>query len=199
MVLKKISSICILFATVIFCLLITTSGVAKAASENQISIEQVLIEIQKALATAQTRIADLDMPELESVTLSLHTAFTSTAGQGANLYIFSFSQEWEKERSQKVTLTLKPPAPYVPMDTAGSPQLSEQIIEAIVSAAKGVQTAKKSTPPLVLTNLETEFAFVVKMKAEGGLSFEILPVSASIKGSMKKKALHNIKIVFKSP
>lgn len=169
----------------------------RVSDGNAVTIKRVLVEIQKGLTRAQTEIFALGMPPLESVTLTLQTEYTRSVEGGINLYIFTFGQKWEQGRSQVVELKLVPPPADTPRELASKPGLSEHLVQAIVSAAKGVQKARITDPPLEVEQLKAEFTFVVMTKTKGGLEFEIVPVGAEIKGSLENKALQKITVTFR--
>ena len=174
---------------------------AQSSTETKVTIEQVLAEVQIGLAKAQTEMADLNMPPLKSVTLTLQTLLTRAGGPKLKLLVFSFGQTWEKEQSQEMILELTPPRPYTPFDIATEAKLSVQLVEAIISAAQGVQAARTGKPPLWLNRMEAEFTFVIKTQTTGSLAVnvEIVPVSAELSGDLQKKALHKMKIAFERP
>ncbi len=82
------------------------------SSDNEVTIEQALKEIQRALVIAQSELANMDAPPLEEVQLTLQTILTRSAGGEFKLFLWSFGKKWEKERAHQIVLTLKPPAPY---------------------------------------------------------------------------------------
>lgn len=183
-------------AFVVFIVGLASCATAQVSSKREATIPNVLNEVQKALVKAQTQIADLGMPPLKSVTLTLQTGLIGKGGPKADLVVVSLGQTWQKERSQELILELIPPEPYTPIEIASKPELSDQIVEAIVSAATGVQAARSGKPPLLLNSLQAEFTFVIDTETHGGLAFKIIPVSLDLGGELKSKALHKIKVIF---
>jgi len=169
---------------------------------NGVAIENVLNEIQKGLVQAQSRIADLhvpDVPALDSVTLTLQTQYDAKGGPKFKLFVISFGATWERQRSNQLEVTLKPPKPHATVQMGKTQGLSDQLVEAIVSVADGVKNAPKRQPPLMLDALKAEFQFVIETNFKGGATFNILPVSAEVGGELSKKAVHKISVVFSIP
>src|SRR6266446_4736351 len=154
-------------------------------SAQEILIDKLLSEIQLALANAQKQLAAENMPHLESVTLDLVTEAKRDAGGKINLYIVSFGKKWERDRSQEVEITLKPPSATLPLPVGKGPSVSDQLVSAIVSAARGVQNARKNKDvPLVTTGLKVVLNFVVKGDLSGGVKFEIAPITVDLSGDL---------------
>lgn len=168
-------------------------------AEQETAIEQVLEEVQKGLINAQKEIKNMGMPQLESVKLTLQTAISIKSGVKLKVFVFSFGQAWEKERSQELVLHLKPPLPSFPLEEpmAYKIRLADKLSEAIVSIAKGVQNARTTQPPLELDQFTAEFNFIVNTETGGKFAFEIIPVTAEMEGDLKKKAIHKITVTFK--
>jgi Trypsin-co-occurring domain 2 len=163
-------------------------------------VDQVLTEIQTALAKAQKELVDARIPPLQSVTLDLVTEAKRDAGGKINLFIVSFGRKWEKDRSQEIEVTLKPPSPTLPLKVANTPSLSDQLVTAIVSAGRGVQTARANKDvPLVATGLKVTLSFVIKTDTSGGLKFVIAPVTADLSGDLSNSAVQKITISYQNP
>src|SRR5437899_1704592 len=94
------------------------SATPTASAPSEVAVDAVLKEVQLALATVQTQLADKSFPPLESVELTLETVLSKKGGGKFKLFIFSFGKTWEKERSQKLVLSLTPPKPYTAKDVA---------------------------------------------------------------------------------
>ena len=172
----------------------------QADGDRGVAIDSVLNEIQRGLTQAQLEIADNKLPPLESVTVTLQTEYVKSGGPKLKLFIISFGQTWEKQSSNELTLVLKPPPPKKATEAVGTHEgLSDQLVDAIVSAANGVQGAKDRKPPLLLDSMKAEFGFVVNTKTSGGIKFEIVPVTAELSGELSKKAVHKISVSFANP
>jgi Trypsin-co-occurring domain 2 len=161
-----------------------------------ITIQEVLTEIQRGLSDAQQILVAAKIPPLDSVVLNLQTEFNVQGGPKFKLLIFSFGKTWERQRSNELVLTLKPPKPSTEAEASAEPGLANQLVAAIVAAAEGVKDAESATPPLQLATLKAEFGFVVKESTSAGVKFEIVPVNADVKADWSKKAVHTITVTF---
>ncbi len=164
-----------------------------------ITVQEVLNEIQRGLSGAQQELVAGKIPPLDSVVLNLLTEYNAKGGPKFRILIFSFGKTWEKQRSNQLVLTLKPPKPEVEQPLGGTAGISTQLVAAIVAAAQGVKEAESGKPPLLLDSLKAEFSFVVKEVTSGGVKFEIVPVSAELSGDLSKKAVHTVTVTFAKP
>lgn len=167
-----------------------------ARDSDGVTIQEVLTEIQRGLSDAQQILVAAKMPPLDSVVLNLQTDYNVQGGPKFKLLIFSFGKSWERQRSNELVLTLKPPKPSAEVQVSTGPGLANQLVAAIVAAAQGVKAAESGTPPLQLATLKAEFGFVVKESSSAGVKFEIVPVSADLKADWSKKAVHTITVTF---
>ncbi len=167
-----------------------------APAADGITIQAVLNEVQRGLSEVQQQLIAARIPPLDSVVLHLLTEYNVSGGPKFKVLIFSFGKTWERQQSNELVLTLKPPKPESQVHVTGSPGLSSQLVAAIVAAAQGVRDAESGTPPLQLASLKAEFGFVVKESSSAGVKFEIVPVSADVKVDWSKKAVHTITVTF---
>jgi hypothetical protein len=186
-------------------LLLWSATIAPAISPSQdkpaadaVTIQEVLTEVQRGLAEAQQQLAAGKIPPLDSVVLNLQTEYNVQGGPRFKLLIFTFGKTWERQRSNELVITLKPPKPSTEAQITATPSLASQLVAAIVAAAQGIRDAETGTPPLQLTGLKAEFRFVVKESTSAGAKFEILPVSANLDADWSKKAVHTITVTFAS-
>ena len=178
---------------------VTTSRLSPApqdAPADAITIQEVLTEVQRGLSEAQQQLVAAKIPPLDSVVLHLLTEYNVSGGPKFKVLIFSFGKTWERQRSNELVITLKPPKPQVEIQATGTPGLATQLVAAIVAAAQGVRDAETGTPPLQLASLKAEFGFVVKESTSAGVKFEIVPVSSDVKADWSKKAVHTITVTF---
>lgn len=161
-----------------------------------ITIQEVLTEIQRGLSDAQQILVAAKIPPLDSVVLNLQTEFNVQGGPKFKLLIFSFGKTWERQRSNELVLTLKPPKPSTDVQVSATPGLADQLVTAIVAAAQGVKDAESGTPALQLATLKAEFGFVVKESTSADVKFEIVPVTADLKADWSRKAVHTITVTF---
>jgi len=168
------------------------------APPDAITIQEVLTEVQRGLSDAQRQLVAAKIPPLDSVVVHLLTEYHVSGGPKFKVLIFSFGKTWERERSNELTITLRPPRADQQPELLNTPGLASQLVTAIVAAAQGVKDAEAGTPPLQLANLKAEFGFVVKESTSAGAKFEIVPVSADLKADWSKKAVHTITVTFAS-
>ena len=182
--------------TILFAPAFTTSSqAASTASARQ--IDQVLLEIQRALLKVQTEAASRSLPILSSVSLELETEVAYGANGELDLYVVSIGGTTENQSVQRVSLKLVPPRPYSEAPIA-SAQISETLSSAILAVAQGVAKARNRPPPLTLSKLETEIRFVVKAAGEGGIKVALLPLTASLKGNISNSAIQIITVTFEA-
>lgn len=167
-----------------------------AEEEDELLISTVLNEIQKGLLESSRLIEDEQLPPLKSVVLTLQTEHKRSAGGGIKILIFSFGKTWERTKSHQLVLTLKPPKAGDEQPVSLSELLSEQLVNAIVTSAKGISAAARAQPPLELTDLKAEFKFVVQSGKKGSGTFSVLPVGVDLKGDLSKKAVHSVVVQF---
>ena len=172
---------------------------ASSVTANGVAIDAVLDEIQKGLVDAQSRIANLHVPPLSSVALTLQTQYDAKGGPKFKLFVISFGATWERQTSNELDITLKPPPPHAAVQMGKTQGLSEQLVNAIVAVAEGVKNAPSRQPPITLDNLKVEIQFVITTDVSGGGQFAILPVSAELSGDLSKKAVHKVSVVFSNP
>ena len=178
---------------------VTASRLAPAPQDppaDAITIQEVLTEVQRGLSEAQQQLVAAKIPPLDSVVLHLLTEYNVSGGPKFKVLIFSFGKTWERQRSNELVITLKPPKPATDVHATGTPGLASQLVAAIVAAAQGVRDAETGTPPLQLASLKAEFGFVVKESTSAGVKFEIVPVSSDVKADWSKKAVHTITVTF---
>jgi len=166
----------------------------------EVLIDQLLSEVQLALAKVQQELKSDNMPPLESVTLDLTAEAKKDAGGKINLFIVSFGKKWEKDLSQEIEVTLKPPSPNLPLKVGKAPSVSDELQAAILSAARGVQKARGDKQvPLVTSALKVVLTFVVKGDTNGGLRFTIAPVTIDLSGELADSATQKITVNFANP
>lgn len=175
-----------------------STGYSQETQDTQgIVIDRLLTEVQVALAKAQKELAYEKIPQLQSVTLDLTAEVKKDVGGKINLIIVSFGHKWEKSRSQEVEVTLTPPSPTVPLQVGERASVSDELVKAIESAARGVQAARNNKDvPLVASQLKVVLSFVVKGDTSGGAKFEITPVTVDLSGDLANSAIQKITVVY---
>ena len=163
-----------------------------------VPIDGLLANIQLALLDIQGQASKESLPPLDAVTLTLQTEYKKAAGGGIKLFIISFGKKWERTRSHELKLELKPPSPLATRPVSKD-AVTEHLVNAVLSAVRGAEAARKRKPPLELNTLTAEFGFVVEEKGSGGLKYELLPVGFDVAGDLSNKAVHKVAVVFKRP
>jgi len=188
------------FAVVILSFFCSQAYPQQTDNKQGVLIDQLLKEVQVGLAKAQVDLHDAGIPPLQSVTLNLTTEVKKEVGGKISLFIVSFGRKWEKSHAQEIEVTLKPPKPSQVVKLARGPSVSDQLVQAIESAARGVQAARNNKDvPLVASNLKVVLSFVVKGDTSGGAKFEIVPVTADLSGDLASSAVQKITVVFENP
>jgi hypothetical protein len=183
------------------CATCPSAASAQAPTQQQgVEIKELLAQVQDGLLKAQKALDADNIPLLKSVTLDLVAEADVTGGGTVNLLIVSFGKKWEKDLSQEIEITLTPPSATTPLKVALGPSVSDQLVAAIVSAARGVQQARANKGlPLVATSLKVVISFVVKADTSGGAKFQIVPVTFDLSGNLANKATQKITILFQDP
>src|SRR5436190_12825223 len=128
---------------------VTASRLAPAPQDppaDAITIQEVLTEVQRGLSEAQQQLVAAKIPPLDSVVLHLLTEYNVSGGPKFKVLIFSFGKTWERERSNELTITLKPPKADQQSELLSAPGLASQLVAAIVAAAQGGKDAEAGTP-----------------------------------------------------
>ena len=164
-------------------------------SADGVEIKKVLVEVQKALKSSAGRLSTR-MPDLDSVTLTLQASVVKDLGGKISFFFISFGHSVQREATQELTVTLTPPKIEKSL-APPPPTLAEQLVDAIVGAINGVQDARDGDPPLQMKSLELVVSFVVVKDTSGKGEFTIQPVTISLGGELKDKAVQKLKLVFK--
>ncbi len=165
-------------------------------SADGVEVKKVLVEVQKALKASAGKLST-QMPDLESVTLTLQASVTKDVGGKISLFFISFGHSVQREATQELTLTLTPPKIERAI-APPPPTLADQLVDAIVGAVNGVQDARQGDPPLQLKTLEVVVSFVVERDTSGKAEFTIQPVTFNLGGDLKDKAVQRLRLLFKS-
>lgn len=164
--------------------------------QQEIEIDSVIKDVQRALANAQTELRQQKLPALKTVTLNLQTAITAKGGGKLKVVIVTVGASREKSKTQEVTLVLTPPRAGNAKEISAH-SLTEGLEQAIVAAARGVMNADKdSTIPLKLTTLKVKLGFTVKEGGSGGASREILPITLELSGDLSRTDVQILEIVY---
>jgi len=163
------------------------------SAQNSLKVEDLLKEVHIALNAAAPSLEQLHVP-LRTVTLNLQTVATNKGGGSLDLWVVSLGQSIECEATQELSLTLVP-APLA-KGYREKASFGEQLAKAIVSAAQSVQGDHDPQSPLKLHQLNASVTFGVAEETKGSGRFKVVPVAAGVEGSMKRKAVQKITLVF---
>jgi NTP-dependent ternary system trypsin peptidase co-occuring protein len=187
-------------ATCILLLICRQAAALQTPNDQGMLIDELLAEIQTALAKVQKDLVFQKIPPLKSVTLDLVVEANTEIRSGINLYIVTFGTKVERGRSQEVEITLKPPSPSAPLKAGKGPSVTDELVGAIESAAKGVQAARKNSDvPLETSGLKFVLYFVVKGTASAGFKIEIAPITADFSGDVSNSATQKITVLYENP
>ena len=162
-----------------------------ASSPKGPSLDGLLAEIQNTLIHVQQLSEDDSLPSLNSVKLSLQTAFTGSTGAKINLFIITLGAEISKENVQQLDITLIPPKPGQ-KDKVSDQSFSKELASAIVNAANIMKKARDRKPPLEMKNLTATLKFVVKKSGEASATFALIPLSPSLGGKINQSEIQTI-------
>ena len=160
-----------------------------------VAIEYVISQVQTALADVQTDLANRQFPPLKQVKLSLQTVATKKGGLTLKLWVISLGSTVEKTNTQQMLISLVPPQPGFLKKFAAS-SLTEDLENAILSAAEGVQKARSEAVPLELASLEVQIGFTVKGDAGGGANVTLTPVTLGLAGDVANSSVQMITVIF---
>ena len=169
--------------------------IPSSPADRVVAIEEVIRQVQVALAGAQGRLADRSFPPLKEVKLTLQTVATAKEAESLRLWVLTAGGAAETSRTQQLTLTLVPPPPG-PRKLALEPSLSGNLEAAIVSAAEAVAKAGEGPVPLAATAAELEIGFTAKRTASGGAGVILAPLTIGASGEWATSAVQSIRVSF---
>lgn len=160
------------------------------------SIDAVVGQVEQALADVQRSLANSDLPPLKQVKLSLQTVATKKGGVTLKLWVINIGGTWEKDKTQQIDIVLIPPPPAPITKGQVAPSLSQELQEAIVSAAIGVRNAGSGPVPLKFSTLDIQIGFTVKGDVNGGANVAIVPITLDFTGDLSKTAVQTLTVSF---
>jgi Trypsin-co-occurring domain 2 len=168
-------------------------------SDSQVSsIDAVVSQVKQALASVQTSLATSGMPPLKQVKISLQTTATKKGGVTLKLWVINIGGTYEKDKTQQIDIVLTPPAPGAPK-AVGTVSITQELEDAIFSAAQGVKNAGSGAIPLKFTSLDIQLGFTVKGDLNGGANITIVPITADFTGDLSKTAVQTLTVSFAAP
>jgi hypothetical protein len=173
-----------------------SSAYAATSSTNAATVSAVLHEVQRGLADAQTQVVDAGMPPFSSVELVLNTEYIRSVGGGVELVVVTIGGGHEAHFSQRLDIVLEPPAPFQPRDVSEKESIAKALSDAIVSAARGIERARFTQPPLVARKIVAEIKFAVTREVEGALGVKFAGLVVGPEGSLAESNLQTIIVTF---
>jgi hypothetical protein len=171
-----------------------TGGTPAASDDRAVAIEDVIAQVQRALADTQDLLVVRKFPPLKQVHLILQTVASQKAGGSLKLAVLSAGASVEHAATQQITLTLVPPK--APGGKAFAGTIPTELEAAIRSAVEGVAKAREGPVPLEASALDVEISFVVKREASGGLNLVIAPWSVGLDGALASVTTQTVKLSF---
>lgn len=164
------------------------------------AIDDVLKDVQSALIDVQDDPTLFEtLPALALVELSLSSSYDSGGKLKVNLLVFSAGGGQTANETSKLTITLKPPAEDATKEIS-SRSISDSLYELIKAAAIGVadvgRASEENRYPLETAKLVAELSFGFVETGEGGISFEVAPISVEAGGDAKTHHVQKIKLIF---
>ena len=164
--------------------------------ENALTVEVLLDKVHQALKMSEPCLSGLSLP-LKSATLTLQTVATQRVGGGIQLWVVSVGSSVQQEATQELTLTLIPTPPAKGISTTRSAvPLEEQLAQAVCSATAALKTQPNQSPSLTAKALQASVSFVVERSSDGKVGLTIRPVTASLSGELKNKAVQKVTLLF---
>ena len=191
----------------VFALSILSSTVAFAADHDisnvdtsqATTVQAVIDQVKQALSDAQTELAKEklnNLPPLKQVDLALQTVIAEKAGGGFKFWIISVGGTLEKDRSQELDIALVPPSPGGPKQISTA-SLTQSMVQSIVSAAQGINTAGDGNIPLKTSSVVIKISFTVKLDGNAGLKTpELSPITANASVDLAKTAVQTLTLTF---
>ena len=197
---NRIRSLGISIALASSCAFSVCASPSPSLDENRAATVQSVIEqVKVALSAAQTELAKRNLknlPPMKQVDVDLQTVILEKSGAKFKFWIISIGATYEKDHSQEMTISLVPPSPGNP-SSISTLSLTQSLVDAIVSAAEGINDAGNGTVPLATSSVVLKISFTVKKNSSGGLSTpELAPVSADVTGDLSKTAVQTLTLTF---
>lgn len=162
-------------------------------AQSGIVLDRLLTNLQSTLIRVNQSISEADLPRLAKATLSLKSALREVHDGKLSLFIIEFGSTVAKHSALELSLHLRPPDASATLPVSVSPDL---LSEAIIESARAVKRAQEAEPKLLLHRLTAAVRFVVKSDTESGVSFSILPITASIGEEVSTEEVQEIVLEF---
>lgn len=188
--------------TIVLAVFATLAPAVSYAQSTDVSVDELLAQIKKVLSRVDSASVG-SLPPLSRVTLNLKTVLEKESGGKFSLWIVSFGKEVSEQVVQTVSLELAPPVRgEESRRTSGrdpaSVSISEALAEAIIVTAEAVAQAQL-IPNLELRMLTATVRFGISTDTAGGLKLQILPLTVDLGGDVRREAIQEIVVEFRSP
>lgn len=195
-VLRYVFVLSVLFSTVAFT---ADQDISNVDTSQATTVQAVIDQVKQALSDAQTELAKEklnNLPPLKQVDLALQTVIAQKGSSGFSFWIISVGGIWEKDRSQELDITLVPPNPGGPKQISTS-SLTQTMVQSIVSAAQGINTAGNGNIPLKTSSVVVKISFTVKLEGNvGAKTPQLSPITASASVDLAKTAVQTLTLTF---
>lgn len=191
---KKTVLLALLLLTLSGCSLLNTSGEYK---DRAIAIQNLVAEIKLALTLVDKKVQETNLT-LNNAVLTINTEIGESQEGGAVLWMVSGVASRDKLSSDKVIIKLIP-EPIGPADFTYRPSEEMQnnrLAMSIIAAVEGVSDVGTGKYPMQLSNLTIEMGITTKTVGAAGIQFEVIPISASMKGLISRANLDILRLEF---
>lgn len=165
---------------------------AKAEDQN-VLLHDLLTKVRDTLADVSR--ATAGELTLKNATLTLHTHLSEDINGDFNLFIVTFGSDLDKEQTQSLTIELGPPSEN-DWPEASDDREASTLARAIVTAYEATNKVEHATPALHLRTLKSDVSFIVNTHVSSGASFELMPVTPHLKGSLSDAMSQTLQIIF---
>jgi hypothetical protein len=136
------------------------------------------------------------LPPLTTAVFDFKVTTATTVGGSINFFIFKIGGSHENDVVNDVTYTYTIPAAVNASRTPPkSPELTEELVKTIQSAAAAAKTAA-ALGKLKLTKIAVNIQFGVKWDASGGINAPISLVTVGINGDKNKNTVQSVTLTF---
>jgi hypothetical protein len=174
--------------------------------KDAVPLELVVAQVKDALQEYQTNLGGGSdaLPPLSSAEFDFKTTTATTIGLTISLFIFKIGGSHEKDVVNDVTYTYSVPKPPAALrsakkslraDKKPSPQLKDQLVQTIRSAAAAIKTAG-TVGKLPFSKLSVTIQYGVKWDGTAGATAPIQLVTLGITGEKSKNTVQSVKLVF---
>lgn len=162
------------------------------------ALPEIVDLIKTSIQTAEANSPNGFDLRLKSLKVDFKTVVKKKVGGGFSIFIFTFGVSKEKESTSLISIKLAVPKPALGVEVTIE-QNEWKLENAILEAKNAYVAAQGIDPDLTDKSLIMEIGFVVTKGAEGGVSFQILPLGVDLSGSYSKSTEHKLTLEFAVP